>query len=206
MPRPLKQQVQKAMNPSQWDLGNRVLYDMCKYFPNHQDQGEILAKILLIGRVYSAAIERRRVIENLGDDFYTCTVEPCLRKSKIDKWISESRAVRLGSDEALDVMIKTHKEVTNLFSNISGLNKRSLASKYLHFHVPELFFIYDSRAAKGIASVSKLFGIKVKRRGIGDATYEKFAEECHLLRLAILERYGIAMSPRQLDNLLLNYK
>jgi hypothetical protein len=206
MPRPLKQQVQKAMNPSQWDLSNQILYDMCEQFPNHQDQREILAKILLIGRVYSAAIERRRVIENVGDDFYACTVAPCIRKSNIDKWIGQSRAVRLGSDEALDGMIRAHREVTNLFSKISGLNKRSLASKYLHFHVPELFFIYDSRSAKGIASVSKLFGIKVKRRGIGDATYEKFAEECHLLRLAILERYGITMSPRQLDNFLLNHE
>jgi len=96
--------------------------------------------------------------------------------------------------------------VTELFSSISGLEKRSLASKYLHFHVPELFFIYDSRSSKGINLVGKLLGIKARARGIGDPTYEKFAEKCHLLRLAIFERYGILMNPRQLDNLLLNYE
>jgi len=44
--------------------------------------------------------------------------------------------------EGFDTLDLTKK----LFSKISGLNKRSLASKYLHFHVPELFYISDSRA------------------------------------------------------------
>ena len=206
MPKPLKQQVQKAMNPSPWDLSNQVLYDMCKHYPNHRDQTAILAKILIIGRVYSAAIERRRVVENPGDDFYPDTVAPNIRKSNIDKWIDKAREVELGSDDALAVMIETHKAVTELFSRISGLEKRSLASKYLHFHVPELYFIYDSRSSQGITLVRKQFGIKVNRQRIGDPIYEKFAEECHLLRLAIQDRYGVTMSPRQLDNLLLNYE
>ena len=50
------------------------------------------------------------------------------------------------SDGAVVVMVKVHYLTTKLFSKISGLNKRSLASKYLHFHVPELFYIFDSRA------------------------------------------------------------
>lgn len=206
MPRPLKRQVEKAMSPSPWELSNQILYDMCKQYPDHRDQTAIIAKLLLIGRVYAAAIERRKVVEIPGDDFYTDIVGPRIRKSYIDRWIEKSKSFELGSEPALDVMIDAHRAVTELFSSISGLQKRSLASKYLHFHVPELFFIYDSRSSKGINQASKLFGIKVHARGIGDPTYEKFAEKCHLLRLAIMEQHGIAMSPRQLDNLLLNYE
>jgi hypothetical protein len=38
--------------------------------------------------------------------------------------------------------------------DLTGLEKRALASKYLHFHLPRLFFIYDSRAAGVMRRVS----------------------------------------------------
>jgi hypothetical protein len=43
----------------------------------------------------------------------------------------------------------------------SGLNKRSLASKYLHFHVPELFYISDSRAYDDAMRNSELLSAKL---------------------------------------------
>lgn len=46
--------------PSYWDVGNSVLYDMCRKYPNHGKEDEIIAKVWLIGCSYSAAIERRR--------------------------------------------------------------------------------------------------------------------------------------------------
>lgn len=43
-----------------WDLGNRVLYDLCQSHPEHTRDDEIVAKIWLIGRSYAASIERRK--------------------------------------------------------------------------------------------------------------------------------------------------
>jgi len=39
-----------------WDLGNKTLYGLCKDYPGHRDEREIIAKIWLIGRAYSASI------------------------------------------------------------------------------------------------------------------------------------------------------
>jgi hypothetical protein len=41
----------------------------------------------------------------------------------------------------------------DLFAAITQREKRSLASKYLHFHVPHVFYLYDSRARRAITKV-----------------------------------------------------
>ena len=48
-----------------------ILYRMCQENPDHKKQDVIIGKILLIGRTYAAAIERRKDTGNYkGDDFY----------------------------------------------------------------------------------------------------------------------------------------
>jgi len=42
----------------------------------------------------------------------------------------------------------------DLFTDITGWEKRALASKYLHFHRPDLFFFYDSRAKRALGKVT----------------------------------------------------
>lgn len=89
---------------------------------------------------------------------------------------------------------------------INKQNKRSFASKYLHFHYPELFFLYDSRANKAINSlvssrdISKLM---FKFKKIVDRTYGIYYLKCLYLQNKILEDEEVLLSPRQLDNLLL---
>lgn len=56
--------------PWVWDIGNRILYDMCGAHPEHSQDGEIVAKVWLIGRSYAASIERCRNAKHIGDDFY----------------------------------------------------------------------------------------------------------------------------------------
>ena len=43
----------------------------------------------------------------------------------------------------VEEILSMHKFLTDTFGKMTGLKKRSLASKYLHFHCPEKFFIYD---------------------------------------------------------------
>jgi hypothetical protein len=52
--------------------------------------------------------------------------------------------------ELLFQVCELHYELTNLFKEITGKYNRSLASKYLHFHLPNLFYIYDKRASDEI--------------------------------------------------------
>ncbi len=194
--------INRARTSTRWWFGNKVLYDLCRDNPSHDNGDVVLAKIWLIGRSYAAAIERGPKRDNVNDDFYMDVVVPGILNSNIDDWIYKIKHLALCNDN-LEEFIETHSKVTNLFFEISKRNKRSLASKYLHFHLPKLFFIYDSRAVNGISRITEnLEKINVKK--IGDSSYRKFSCKCLSLRNYIECKYGQALSPRQIDNLLLS--
>jgi hypothetical protein len=186
-----------------WDLGNEVLYKLCADHPDHTADNVIVAKTWLIGRVYAAALERRRVIGNFaGDAFYEQGVAPKIRESDIDLWLQELRE-EVGQDGQLAV--KIHKKMTDLLSDITGLNKRSFASKYLHFHFPDKFFIYDSRADKSAKEIVKLGPRHKRHEKITDVDpqYATFVTRCEQLRGSIGVLIGREPNPRELDKVLL---
>ena len=137
----LKCLIQKALEPSPWDLGNKVLYDLCANHPYHNSEDAIIAKLWLIGRSYAAAIERRKNKEQQNDDFYINRVAPIVKNSRIDEWLDNLSEINNIELENVDAILETHQRVMLLFELISGLEKRALTSKYLHFHFPNLFAI-----------------------------------------------------------------
>ena len=191
-----------------WVLGNQVLYDLCRKYPLHSKDDVIIAKILLIGRVYAAAIERRKpgshtTNKHAGDDFYTKVVAPHIRKSGIDGWL-KSLPPHLPSateDSKINKILSVHGKVTKLFSKISGLEKRSLASKYLHFHRPDLFFIYDSRSVAGIRALTTSDGVAPAKSH--DPEYAKFFRRCLSLCQARKLKHSDALITRHLDDFLI---
>ena len=191
------------MQPNSWDFTNKVLYDLCRHHSTHTEAEAILAKVLLVGRAYAAAIERRKPREAENDDFYRDVVAPKLQRSDIDRWITEANAAAPESPSALHVLVRIHGLTTSLFCEISGMEKRSLASKYLHFHVPSLFYIYDSRAAEALREFSSILPRASNSTGVGDNEYRKFAEKCAHLRQECERRFDLRLSPRHVDNLLL---
>jgi len=135
--------VTEALSLAAWDFGNQVLYDLCAANPGHARDDIIIAKIWLIGRSYAAAIERRRsTADAVGDAFYETVVAPTIRSSAIDNWF---RALATSANEDMALNLETHMRVMELFTEISGLEKRSLASKYLHFHFPALLHLRFTR-------------------------------------------------------------
>ena len=84
------QLVERALSDEDpWRIGNQVLYDLCRRYPRHTVDSEIVAKIWLIGRAYSASIERGRgkaADSDLSNDrFYTEAVPKALRTSRLDE-------------------------------------------------------------------------------------------------------------------------
>jgi hypothetical protein len=199
----LRTLIAKARAPSPWDLSNEVLYSLCRNHPGHTDPNVVIAKLLIIGRVYATAIERRRSKYREDDDFYVKRVAPRICRSPIDAWLEEARCLGPASAQSFQCLVKIHDRTTQLFKEISGLEKRSLASKYLHFHVPELFFIYDSRASKGMSALGSIVARASKSVGTGDNDYRKFVEKCICLKNYCVRHFRVALSPRQLDTLLL---
>jgi hypothetical protein len=191
-----------------WSLGNDILYKMCADNFNHDSAEKIVAKVWLIGRSYAVAIERRKNktpgVES--DKFYTEKVVNAFQTPELDKMIDKIKIIPQFNTDTLIKTIELHYYMTKLINKITNLNKRSFSSKYLHFHLPSLFYIYDSRAAKAI----KRFKIKVPadlKLLVSTTNYDKeyadFACKCFVLTSQVKGMFDIELTPRQIDNLLL---
>lgn len=127
-----------------------------------------------------------------------------MRRAKIDDWLAPLATYSGATMENCPQIIAVHKKLTDLFYMITGLEKRSLASKYLHFHFPRLFYIYDSQAANSIRKViERVDGGELENLGEHDEAYAKFFLRCLALVKRVDDEFGINLSPRQLDNYLL---
>lgn len=147
-----REQINKCQGINVLDLGNKVLYDLCSTNFTHDTTEKILAKTWLIGRAYAAAIERRKNKNKseISDDFYTDIVVPTFEKSDLDIILADLKNYTEISSDSLPKIIDAHYYLTDFLFKITELRKRSFSSKYLHFHLPELFFIYDIRAVSAI--------------------------------------------------------
>lgn len=203
-----------------WKLGNKILYDLCEANPEHKKNDVIIAKFWLIGRAYAAAVERGRKPKNgageteeiSGDNFYVSKLGPQIQSKRIDDWLSKlNRKSNRTSHDALGV----HKKLVELLKDLTELEKRSLASKYLHFHFRDKFFIYDSYANASVEHLTKKFRDDHKKRNSCkcvqeiadiDRDYAKFFFHCEWLVQFIQEEYRPSfepLDPRQLDIVLL---
>jgi hypothetical protein len=183
-----------------WNLGNKVLYELCADYPDHREDAAVFAKLWLIGRSYAAAIERRNKYLGLStDDFYTQKVGPTFRAARIDDWLRE-----LSKDHSADCSLRVHHNFCALTNKITGRYKRSLASKYLHFHFPSRFFIYDSQAFAAVQHVRQLLNRqRISKRTVDvDIQYAAFFDRCEDLRGYVHDCFRIELNPRELDNIL----
>lgn len=202
-----KRMVQKAVDgPDPWGVGNQVLYDLCRRCPKHAKQAEIIAKVWLIGRSYAAAVERGRGkavgTPSSNDRFYTHAVAPTLRRSSLDGLLSEIPRRGPNNAPTVRLSLKAHAHLVSLLRPLTGKNNRSLASKYLHFHVPNRFFLLDTRATKSLQAL-RLPATSLDLPRDVDGQYAKFVRRALGATEWIRSEFGITLSPRQLDRLLL---
>lgn len=192
---------------TKWNLANQVLYDLCSVHPKHINADEIVAKIWLIGRSYAAAIERRKNAKDFVGDFYYDEVAPRIIaiSDKLDDKIGDLIAYSRISAETLDSTFSLHGFLMGVFHELTGMDKRSLASKYLHFHCPNMFFIYDSRASKAIRRFVRKSKGALEGHILYDMEYADFCIRALELRDYLNSEYHLELTPRELDNLLLYY-
>ena len=194
--------VEKALSAQKvWDLGNEVLYDLCAKYPDHSADNVILAKTWLIGRAYAAAIERRRNADGSGAKFNKLVARK-FRQSQIDSWFKDLRADKSGSGHKA---IETHKRMTDLLQGITDLRKRSFASKYLHFHFPKRFYLYDTRADKSARKLIKLDRGRTRLNNV-DVQYADFFARCEQFSNCMNDLIGRIPTPREVDQVLLQWE
>lgn len=186
-----------------WYVGNDVLYEMCKKYPAHKDISEVVAKIFLIGRSYAAAIERTK-----NDKVYETRIPDLVSKhgNNIDT------ALLKCNKSNLQQFFTTYDLILRSFHEVSGKWNRSLASKYLHFHQPDNFYLMDSRAKKGLSEILKLYPVissaknEEKRQysvSKESAEYMNFYLQCQMCKQELEKEFNCKLTVRELDNLLL---
>ncbi len=184
-----------------YSYGNEVLYQMCSEKPLHEDIGVIVSKLWLIGRAYAATIERKS-----GASFKIEEAAEIIKNSDIDKSLLVMKGINRLDESNLDLSLDAHSRLTAVLKKATGIEKRSLASKYLHFHMPNGFFIYDSIANTKVRKILKPIKPRFDISKSHDDDYESFALRCLYYRDNIYEpRHGFSATPRQIDMSLLGY-
>jgi hypothetical protein len=205
---PTVEQTNSAKQIRVWDFGNAILYDLCQKNFRHVEDDKIVAKVLFIGRIYAAAVERRRnKKEGINDDFYTDTIAPTFRNSELDDLLNELSKYKELSVDSISSVLEVHSYLTNLLKRITDLEKRSFSSKYLHFHLPDLFFIYDSRAVIALRQFTSQVPKDLQKFidiANADTEYAKFFIKCFDMKRSIQDQYHTHITNRQLDNILID--
>ncbi len=201
--------VTKAKESTPLHLGNSVLYDLCSEYFEHDSADKILAKTLLIGRSYAVALDRRKNKKHINDDFYLKKVVPKFMYSNIDQQLKKLKPHNTITKDNIKDILSVHYYLTKLINPLTKQNKRSFSSKYLHFHFPKLFFLFDSRAEaafwKKIRSVPPELSRFTKLNKV-DPKYAAFFCKCFHLSELIKNKteLKVELSPREIDNFLLN--
>jgi hypothetical protein len=187
-----------------WDFSNSILYKLCTDFPDHTKRDVIISKTITIGRVYAAQLERRREKGQVSSDALYIEVAQAFRNSGLDKWLAK---LDEGSVTDRREAIRTHKRLTDFLQPLTGMNNRSFASKYLHFHRPSLFFIYDTRARASVAALVKREWRRNARANMVsvDAEYADFYLRCETLTDRMSELLKRTPCPREVDKVLLHW-
>jgi hypothetical protein len=131
-----------------WGEVDRVLYDLCAAHPDHDQRRFVAAKVAIVGRAYSAGLERC-ITPGEGEQAVMVGVEYMWRHgAEIDAILATVKQV----EEPLDAnrmreLVEQHGRLTTLLAAMpqAARRPRSFAAKYLHFHHP-VVPIYDSYA------------------------------------------------------------
>jgi len=156
-------------------FGNSILYKMCEEYIRHDDAEIVSGKLWLISRSYVVSPQRRKSKNTQKNNEYEFFFDEIAKvfvknpkREDLDKKIQLlSRKIYTGdfeNDKGLlfdtvklvdlfnilmkEVMVEYDNIEEEELHNITINNHISLASKYLHFHLKNIVFIYDTHTVK----------------------------------------------------------
>ncbi|WP_155625891.1 hypothetical protein [Burkholderia vietnamiensis] len=193
-----------------FDTLNTMLYEAVKAHPSNTDKSQIIGKLMLIGRTYSASVERRKT-KGLGKDERHALEVVIEAATAIagSKCATLLDAIGLDDKLTLDRVPEAaaiHLELCQALATANNRENSSLASKYLHFHRPAFFPIVDSIVREGWSWVmDDLEGSYKGWRDFGKvARYKDWCARVLELRDLMEDNLRHAVSLRQIDSYLLS--
>lgn len=188
-----------------WGAVDDVLYQLCREHPDHADRRIVTAKLALIGRAYSAGLERR-VSPPKGQQAITVIAEFVhAHHAEADAIIKDLAVVQEPlTAQAMRGIVGFHGRFTKLLREVTtdGKAPRSFAAKYLHFHRP-VVPIYDSYAAVGAGKLVRWDSknLPFARPDDGDPDYYDFCVRFWRLYEACRQA-GLDVTVKTLDHCL----
>lgn len=207
---PQPQWLGNAQGCPPFDVLNSMLYEAVSAQPSNSDKAQIIGKLMLIGRTYSASVERRKTRGHIKDERQA--LEVIIEAAEA---IAESKCAAMlasiGMDDRLTIdrlpeVVAIHLELCRALAKANNRENSSLASKYLHFHRPEFFPIVDSYVREGWSWVMEELGQTYKGWRVFGKVNRYGDWCCRVLDLRKLIENGHegAVSLRQVDNYLLS--
>ena len=191
---------------------NHVLYRMCIAQPHHCNASVVSGKVQLIGRAYSAAPSRGVKIDSFDEGIADAIVT---RGSELDLAIATAQESGRISINTVERSVGAHRLLNEIIMDFirnslggeagRGLGHRdSFCSKYLHFHAPMAFPIYDSIVTKTLRQrlEEKRYSL-ITRRGGPTGVYANFCRK--LIAYADENHDPDAWTPRSVDGELWPY-
>lgn len=184
--------ITDALSLSILDPKVRALYDLCFMYRHHLRDEIVADKLRLIRRLYSDSPVWP------GKAFSAEAAAHNLTQSSVDHWFGA-----LSTAEELDsgLLLELHKRLMGVFDDLTEEEARSLASKYLHFHFPELFYVYDTRIATALSLLIE-GDCGFLALAEFDPAYGRFHACSRRLTERLLPQVGRRLSPRELDRVL----
>lgn len=173
------------------DTRTRALYELC-FLHRHHFQDEIVAdKLRMMVRLCA---DGGLPVSGFSPEYAALR----LRCSGVDHWFAG-----IASAESLDeaLVFEMHKRMMDVFGDLPVELARSIASKYLHFHFPELFYLYDRRVAAAASSLGQR-DCGYLARAEHDPEYGRFYACCRKLTDRLAGVVGRRLRPRELDRVL----
>lgn len=175
-----------------WIALDRPILTTCNDHPSHTDYCEVYAKVALVNRIYNAQLGRGKRRKYEAED----RVANALFKSDIDRFIEPLLSLSGLSEPVLPKVIDCHKQLVKVVRRGAGNDAVSFSSKYLSFHSPRVFPIFDSRAVKTARQI--LNGISSFR---GYGSFEKHCRRI-LALMDLLAQEKIEPSLKMIDYVL----
>lgn len=176
-----------------WNWGNEILYRMCREEPKHTKLDVIAGKVRLIVGDAIPWVEREA---GFRKGFYADVIAPTFKESEIDEWVASLHSMARVTMENVADVLRVHQLVAGLFD--FAANNITIPSKYLHFHLPNAYFILDSLSDEQIRQ--RLEGRDVTVPKEFDTPYAEFVYLCLWYRDNVLEpALGREVTPRELD-------
>lgn len=186
--------IADALSQSIIDPRSRALYELCFLRRDHLRDEVVADKLRLIARLYAEYGPTLGAAGGFSPEYSAHR----LAQSSVDRWFGV-----LATAENLDagLLLELHKRVMDVFADLPEGTARSLASKYLHFHFPELFYIYDAQVE---AAMHALLQGDCGFLALADfdPVYGRFLACCRKLAEHLKPELGRRLSPREMDRVL----